>query len=253
MSDQGGASTFTKGLQVLSCFETSQRSFTMAEVSKRTGFDRATTRRLCLSLVETGFLMKVDQNLSLTPRILAIAGGYLSSNDIGLSVQPVLDQFASELKNEISLVVRDGDRAIYVAKSKVAEPRLVFGFTVGSTLPLQHTAIGRMILAQCKPETIEGIMERVPPRKFTENTEMNPQNIRRALEDGARNGFCYVESEFETGAAAIAVPTGLMNGVESGVGVTNSTNKLQDKNERERTLDVLRQTAMSLRRISIFT
>ena len=90
----------------------------MAEISRLTGFDRATTRRLCLSLIETGYLSKSDQNLCLTPKILSVAGGYLEANDIGLSVQPILDQFAGELQGEISLAVRDGNRAVYVAKSK---------------------------------------------------------------------------------------------------------------------------------------
>lgn len=253
MREHAGASTFSKGLRVLSCFETAQRNFSMAEISRLTGFDRATTRRLCLSLVETGFLNKVDQNLSLTPKILAVAGGYLAANDIGISVQPVLDQFSKELRGELSLAVRDGDRAIYVAKSKTSMSRLTFGFTVGSSLPLLHTAVGRMLLARCRPDIVEGILERIEPRKFTEKTELDPQKILAAITRSGHEGYCYLKEEFETGAAAVAVSVGILNGTEAVVGTTNTANKIADATAREEVLDILRQTAMALRRLSIFS
>ncbi len=253
MKERDGASTFFKGLQVLACFETRQRDFTMAELSRLTGFDRASSRRLCLSLVEAGYLNKQEQKLSLTPKILAIAGGYLGANDIGLSAQPILDQFASALRGEISLAVRDGDRAIYVANSKVGTSRVSFGFTVGSTLPLLHTAVGRMILGECSTETIDSILQRVEPQQHTKKTEVDPAVIRNRIEEAGTQGFAYVENEFETGAAAVAVPVGKLNGNEAVVGVTNSINKLKQPEEQERVLDILRQTALAIRRLSIIT
>lgn len=253
MGEHGGASTFSKGLVVLACFEASQRRFTMAEVSKRTGFDRATTRRLCLSLVETGFLNKEEQHLSLTPKILAIAGGYLAANDIGLSVQPLLDQFSNELNGEVSLAVQDGDRAIYVAKSRTTASRLTFGFTVGSALPLLHTAVGRVILSRCEPKALDAIFDRVSPVAHTDKTILLPETIRAEVEAITKQGFAWVKEEFEVGAIAAAVPVGMLNGRIAVVGTTNSLNKFKGPKEQDRALDTLRQTAMALRRLSIFS
>lgn len=253
MRQHGSASTFSKGLQVLACFEASQRSFTMAEISKMTGFDRATTRRLCLSLVETGFLTKGEQGLSLTPKILAIAGGYLAANDIGLSVQPLLDQVSQDLCAEVSLAVRDGDRAIYVAKSRSGVARVTLGFTVGSALPLLHTAVGRMSLGGCAPDIIDGIFERLAPVQYTEKTETDPEKIRADIAQCARQGFCFLQEEFEVGAAAAAVPVGMLNGSAAVVGTTTSLNRFAEPEDLEQTLDILRQAAMSLRRLSIFS
>ncbi|MFT4708661.1 MAG: IclR family pca regulon transcriptional regulator, partial [Ascidiaceihabitans sp.] len=147
MANKDNASTFAKGLSVLSCFETGRRDLTMAEISRITGFDRATTRRLCLTLEDSGYLHKQDRIFQLSPKILAVAGGYLTSNAIGRSVQPILNQLAEEFEGEIALALRDGDRAIYVARSAPSSARVSFGFSVGSTLPLLPTAIGRMLLA----------------------------------------------------------------------------------------------------------
>lgn len=248
-----GASTFTKGLKVLSCFENGLRSFSMADLAKVSGFDRATTRRLCLSLVESGFLQKFRGQLSLSPKVLSLAGAYLAVNDIGLSVQPVLDRFASELGSRISLAILDGDRAIYLAESSSGSVRLSFGFTVGSTLPLLHTSVGRMILAGCSDDEVDDLFDRLSPKPYTESTELDLAVIRNDLSDIAKVGFCFLENEFERGASALAVPVGLMSGRPAVVGITNTINRLSDEQERERSVDILRQTSMALRGLSIFS
>lgn len=143
MSPRDTASTFAKGLAVLSCFEGGRSDLTMADIARLTGFDRATARRLCLTLQSSGYLYKHEKVLRLTPKVLAIAGGYLKAEYIGKTVQPTLDQFAKELDGEIALAVRDGSRAIYVARSAVPSARLSLGLSVGSTLPLLPTAVGR--------------------------------------------------------------------------------------------------------------
>ena len=199
MSTQTGASTFSKGLRVLACFEGGQRNFSMAELAKCTGFDRAATRRLCLSLVEAGYLEKSGQRLSLSPKILSLAGAYLAVNDIGLSVQPVLDRFATELGYQVSFAIRDADRAIYLAESRAGASRLSFGFTVGSTLPLLHTAVGRMILCGCEKEVVDAIFERVIPHRYTDDTQLDLQLIRKQLNEAARQGYCFLQNEFEPG------------------------------------------------------
>jgi IclR family pca regulon transcriptional regulator len=252
MARHESASTFSKGLRLLACFESKQRVYTMAELTRLTGFDRATTRRLCLSLIETGYLSKTDQNLRLTPKILSVAGGYLEANDIGLSVQPLLDQFAGELGSEISLAVRDGGRAIYVAKSKNGAIRPSIGLTVGSTLPLLHTGVGRAILSICDAATIDGVFQTTPPRAYTAKTALDVDTIRARITQATEQGFALVEEEYELGAAGIAVPVGTLTGAEAVVGVTQSVNKLRSTEVHQLTLDILQQTAMSLRRLSIF-
>lgn len=251
MAERDSASTFSKGLRVLACFESGQRGYTMAQIARNTGFDRATTRRLCLSLLETGYLSRNDQHLSLTPKILSVAGGFLAANDIGRSVQPILNQFAGDLGSDISLAVRDGDRAIYIAQSTMKDARISIGFTVGSTLPLLHTSIGRMILAGCTPQELEDVFRQVTPKKYSEQTELDPDVIREEIAGAAKQGFAYVENEFEMGAAALAVPVGTIAGNPAVVGSTNSFNKLRHPDAQDQALDALRRTAFALRRLAI--
>lgn len=247
MTEKNNASTFGKGLKVLSCFETGRRDLTMAEISRLTGFDRATARRLCLTLEDTGYLQKDDRVFRLTPKILAVAGGYLTSNDFGRAVQPILDQFSEELNGEIALAMRDDDRAIYVARSANSSARVSFGFSVGSTLPLLPTAVGQMLLARGLNNDLDTDLSRLSPEKLTEATDMDLVSIRNKIEQAATQGYAFVRNEFEMGAAGIAVPIGSIGASPAVLATTASINQFDKTAEFDRALDVLRRAAMSLR------
>jgi len=220
----------------------------MAEVSRLTGFDRATTRRLCLTLEDNGYLQKEDRALRLSPKILAVAGGYLTANDFGRSVQPILNQFAEEFEGEIALAMRDGDRAIYVALSATSSARISIGFSIGSTLPLLPTAVGQMLLARGLGDELDMDLSRLRPEKFTEATDTDLASIRNKIEQAAARGYAFVRNEFEMGAAGIAVPIGKIDASPAVLATTASVNQFDKAQEFDRALDVLRRAAMSLRR-----
>ena len=247
MSSKDNASTFAKGLAVLDCFAEGHADLTMADVARLTGFDRATARRLCLTLESSGYLARRDKFLHLTPKIVAVAGGYLTAQNIGRLVQPALNQFAEELDSEIALAVRDGTRAVYVARSAVSKARLSLGFSFGSTLPLLPTAVGRMLLARCPIDERNALIDSIPLQKFTETTEMDRGAIREAIQICVEQGYAHCVSEFETGAAGVAVPIPDISEAQAVLATTASVNQLAREGELDRVLDILRRASMSLR------
>jgi IclR family pca regulon transcriptional regulator len=247
MSDNASASTFAKGLAVLDCFADGRTDLTMAEIARITGFDRATARRLCLTLESSGYLSKRDKFLNLTPKVVAVAGGYLTAQGIGRSVQPVLNQFAEELDGEIALAVRDGTRAIYIARSAVASARRSFGFSIGSTLPLLPTAVGRMLLANCPALERDALIKACPLEKYTEATQMNRASIRAAILRCAEQGFALSTAEFEIGASGLAVPIRDISGTQAVLSTSATANQFAQEHEVDRILDILRRAAMGLR------
>jgi IclR family pca regulon transcriptional regulator len=247
MSRSQSASTFAKGLAVLNCFESGRTDLTMADIARLTGFDRATARRLCLTLTDTGYLTKHGKSLELTPKVVSIAGGYFAAHNIGRVVQPVLNQFAEELEGEIALAVRDGTRAVYIARSAVSKARLSFGFSVGSTLPLLPTAVGRMLLAGCTSDLQAKLIAACPLDKFTAQTDMDITSIQQKIQDSATQGFAYTVNEFELGAGGIAVPVPDMSKTQAVLATSASANQLAHHGAIDRMLDILRRAAMNLR------
>ena len=242
-----GASTFAKGLAVLDCLSSGRTDLTMADIARLTGFDRATARRLCLTLESSGYLTKRDKFLHLTPKVVAVAGGYLTAQGIGRSVQPILNQFAEEMEGEIAVAVREGVRAVYIARSAVSTARLSLGFSVGSTLPLLPTAVGRMLLARCPKDLRAELIACSPLEKLTEATELDRNAILAAVEQAAAQGYAHSTDEFEMGAAGLAVPIPDLSGTQAVLATTASVNQFAREGELDRVLDILRRAAMSLR------
>ncbi len=247
MNSRDHASTFAKGLAVLSCFEDGTRDLTMADVAARTGFDRAVARRLCLTLEAEGYLRRYGKFLRLTPKILTLAGGFLSAEGIGRTVQPVLNQFAEDLNGEIALAVLDGTRAVYVARSAVGTARLSLGFSTGSTLPLLPTAVGHMLLAICDENTREEILKTVELKAFTRATERRLDVLRSRIEQTRANGYAYLSEEFESGAAGLAVSVQLSMAVPAVLATSASATFLADQTNCRNALDCLFRAAHSLR------
>ena len=240
------ASTFAKGLAVLTCFESGREDLTMADVSRLTGFDRATARRLCLTLQAQGYLYKQGKFLRLAPKVLAIAGGYLKSEHVGKSIQPVLNHFAERLEGEIALAVRDGTRAVYVARSAVSSARLSLGFSVGSTLPLLPTAVGRMLLASCpEPERSETIAacDMLP---YTPQTKTSRADVEGKIAQAALQGYAHVVEVFEMGAAGVAVPIPDISQTQAVLATTSAAHLMARPAQLEKVLDTLRSAAHSL-------
>lgn len=246
MSNTHIATTFLKGIELLRAFGSESASWTLADLASRSGYDRATTRRLCLTLVAAGLVNQSGRNFALSPRVLTFAGDFLKVNDFGLTVQPVLSQFAEALDGEITFAVLDGNQALYVARSAVGRSRVSLGMTVGSTLPLLPTAIGRMLLATAPPNIVPAVVAALPNERKTSHTETDPGALCAAIAQARDSGHATVREEYENGVCGIAVPVG---GAGHTLGVVGTSFTLAGTASDEAVADsvsLLHQTAARL-------
>ncbi|WP_051284656.1 IclR family transcriptional regulator [Nisaea denitrificans] len=205
IADKDISLTFMKGMEVLEAFEHAATPLTIPELSRSTGINRSVTRRLVLTLVQLGYLLETNRAYTPSPRVLRLASGYLKERQFGRTVQPVMAAYSKRLGDAISLAVRDGADAIYVAYSPGDPALITSGFNIGSRLPLTATAIGRVLLAFSDPAEIEGILAE-PSAAFTTTTKTDPNDIRTDLAAVRARGFAHVTGEYEPGVSSIAVP-----------------------------------------------
>jgi len=247
MTDRDIAATFAKGLSVLECFGTGQHSLTMADIARLTGFDRATTRRLCLTLEHSGYVYRDGKALRLSAKVLVLTGGFLTAQYIGRAIQPTLNQFAEVIEGEIALAVLEGSRALYVARSAVSAARLSLGLSVGSTLPLLPTAVGRMLLAQCESAEMTRILKDCSAAPGSMAHKLDRPTVLADIETTAKRGYAHVEDAFEMGAAGLAVPVPAIAQSHAVLSTTASTLHLSRPGKLETTVDILRQAARHIR------
>lgn len=246
------SSTFVKGMTVLQTFTDSRRLQTFAEIAALTNYDRAAVRRLVLSLVHMGFLDQSGRYFFLTPRVLGLAGNYLQSNKFGRLVQPVLNVFSNRLGSAISLAMVDDDQAIYVAQSTLQNSEVSFGFTVGSYLPLLHTAIGRAHLAFGNLDWADGILKNMQVHLYTSDTIQQHNTLRRKVAEVKSQGYAIVDGEFEPGVVGFAVPIGILGQTCAVVGASIARVEVAGEEKKAFTINMLQQCAVELNHTGLF-
>ena len=142
----------------------------------------------------------------MTPKVMAIAGGFLQSRQYGTLVQPILETYAKDLGTSVSLAVMDNKSALYVAKANADPTRITFGFTVGSRLPLYCTAIGRALLSLLPDARLETVLRDTNFHKITQHTQVAPGEILQEVETTRELGHAVTDGEFEIGVIGCAIP-----------------------------------------------
>lgn len=204
--DRNISSSFAKGLSVLAVFDAATPCMTLAEIARRTNQDRATARRGALTLVQAGYLRQQGRMLSLTPRVLALAGGFLQGNQFGRRVQPVLNQHARKLGAELSLATLDRGRVLLLAQSTTEGSPVTYGFTAGAHIPLAHTSLGRMLMACLPQDEAEALVQEAEIPQHTEQSLLCREAILDQVNQARSKSYCLTDSEFEPGIIGYAVP-----------------------------------------------
>lgn len=228
VQDRDISLTFMKGLTVLRVFDEHRAALSLAEIARQTGLDPATARRLVLTLVKLGYVRKEGRDFSLAPRVLVLAAGFLRGQSFGTRVQPVLNRTATALGLGVSLAIRDEDHALLVAQSTLADSTVTFGLTIGSRLPLLHTAMGRMLLAYAPADEAERLIARAPVEAHTPDTETDRARIADEIAAAGGLGYCVARGQFEAGATGIAVPVGPPGDVRAVLGVSDVNARFPD-------------------------
>ncbi|GGD25368.1 IclR family transcriptional regulator [Sinisalibacter lacisalsi] len=238
--------TFMKGLAVLRVFDEDRAALTLAEIARQTGLDPATARRLVLTLVRLGYVHKQGRTFSLTPRVLVLAAGFLRGQGFGTRVQPVLNRAAAGLGLGVSLALLDEDRALLVAQSTLADSAVTFGFTIGSRLPLLHTAMGRMLLAHAPQAQRQRLIAEAPLTPLTPETETDRARIAAEIASTAAQGYAVARGGFEAGVTGIAVPVGPPDDVRAVLGVSDFHARFEAEGAVLATVSTLRRAAAEL-------
>ncbi len=175
-----------RGLAVVRAFSADTPQMTLSDVARATGLTRAAARRFLLTLVDLHYVHTDGRVFWLSPRVLELAHGYLSSLSLPEVAEPHMERLVAAVRESSSVSVLDEDDVIYVARVPVSRIMTV-SINVGTRLPAHRTSMGRVLLAAggSEPEDAE---------------------LRAKLERVRHDGYAIVDQELEEGLRSIAVP-----------------------------------------------
>lgn len=204
-SDSDLMGGFAKGLSVLEAFGKERERLTIADVSRLTGLDRATSRRCLLTLQRLGYATHDGKNFALTVRVLSLGRAYLATTPLHEQIQPFLDRFAAAIQESCSCSILDDTEIVYIARA--AQRRVMsIGLGVGSRLPAYCASMGRVLLAALSDEEVTSALDRTDIRPLTAKTLTDRAALVAEIVRVRTQGFAIIDEELEIGLRSLAIP-----------------------------------------------
>jgi IclR family transcriptional regulator, pca regulon regulatory protein len=243
----------SKSMAILECFSAERQRLNATQAAERAGMTRAAARRHLLTLQYLGYLEGELGYFWLTPRVLRLAGIYLSSARLPRAVQPTLDRLATDTGQAFSVAVLDAEQIVIVARSGEHRSKssvMPSGIHLGARLPALATSTGRVLLADLLPNDLKRFVQRVPLVAFTPRTIVSKKALIAELVKVKGQGFSEASEEHEFGVRALAVPLRSSSGVAiAALNIVDSSHRAKAESLVTRYLDLLLKASGEIRNL----
>lgn len=214
-SDPAASSEFVqglaRGLKVIRAFDAEHQRMRAIDIAGRTGLNRATVRRLLLTLETLGYVQADDKWFELTPQVLELGFSYLAGSNLSAISRPYLEALSRRTGESTSITVLTGTDILYVGR--VHERSIIrVDITVGSRFPAVATSMGRVLIAAKGEEELQEFMRHAELSPITNRTITDPVEFESEIRRIRRQGWSYVDQEFDLGLRSIAIPVRLSSG-----------------------------------------
>lgn len=201
-----GTESAERVADVLLAFLSFQDTVGVSALARVLSISKAVIHRILQSLVSRGLVEYIPQTREyrLGPGAAAIGARALRQLDIRRLARESLITLRDQTRETTTLTILANDMRSYVDQYESPQ-EIKMTVELGRFYPLYAGASGRAILAFLPEADIDRITDRgLTP--LTEATILNPEELRKRLEQVRTDGYATSRGERESGAGAIAAP-----------------------------------------------
>lgn len=195
-----------RSLQILDTLSEQNRPMSAYELGKATGAPVSTVYRLVDELVEREMLSRRDDGMVwLGPRLMRYGLSYRSSIDLYAEARREMRRLAETIGESVQLCARDGGMMAVIA---MVEGPGHFRVTsdVGTRVPLNWTASGRLLLGHLDDEARIAAFRATARPSTTGTAETNPVILAEQSKKDFDNRLSIQMGQSEFSVACIAAP-----------------------------------------------
>lgn len=146
MTEEARYRALARGLRILEAVADGRGGLTVTELAELTGTDKSSVSRLVATLVDLGFLARLDnRRVVLTGRVLSLAKGFQRQYNLSEIARPYLKELCDVVGETVILTIRQGDYTVSIEQIDPEQPFRMVPH-IGNLAPLHATAAGRAIL-----------------------------------------------------------------------------------------------------------
>ncbi|MEX1077841.1 MAG: IclR family transcriptional regulator C-terminal domain-containing protein [Homoserinimonas sp.] len=204
--------SLARGLAVLRVFDAENAEQTLSEVARNAGIPAAAARRFLRTLEALGYVRADGRKFTLTPKVLELGFGYLSSLSLHDVAKPHLETLSRATGESASVAVLLADEIVYIARVPTRHIMNV-RITIGTRFPAFATSMGRVLLAGLPQRERQLLLSSSELRAFTPTTITDSEELAAEIDRVTVQGWSTVDGELEVGLLSVAVPIRDGNGV----------------------------------------
>jgi IclR family KDG regulon transcriptional repressor len=194
-----------KAFDVLDIFLDHGPELTLEDMSKLSGINKSTTRRIAVMLIQNGCLRQPIKRgkYSLGMRFLDFSGVIKKNNGIIDVAGPILVKISHKMNESMGIALWDGVNAA-LCNFYLADRLLKVVPDEGTKLGMYYSSMGKAILA----ELSEAEQQRYLNAKlaaFTEKTITNREQLKQHLLKIKKEGVAFDDEEYAVGVRGVAV------------------------------------------------
>jgi len=226
MSNQNGTQAVDRAARLLAEVVHSSDPMTFTGLSAATGLAKSTTSRLLLALERNGLVRRDDHGRFL-PGEMFVSFAWRGGAEAGLVAvaQPFLERLGKATGETVNLGVASNGMVDQIAQ--VDSTYLIGGTNwVGLSVPLNCSALGKVLLAYGAAELPPGPLERRTAKSITADAA-----LRTDLAAVRARGYAVTDEELEPGLITVATPVrGYDGNVVAAVSVSAPTTRMSREN-----------------------
>lgn len=197
-------STVDKAISLLELFSVEEPEHGLTEAARRSGFDKATTRRLLVSLARHGFVEQdaVTRQYRLGAGLTRLARIREARFPILQTALPFIREISLETAETVHLAEAVNGTLLTVHVEHPARANRV-NVNVGEYLPLHSTASGIAYLSHARAEVVKAALAK-PLEAFTARTVTDPAGVLAQIDAARARGHSVMDQGFEEGVYSVA-------------------------------------------------
>lgn len=205
VEDRAFVSALGRGMLVLSVFEHEQK-LTHQQICAATGLAKATVSRLIHTLELLDLLKRTeDERYQLAKSLLKLSSSAWSRYNLVDDAMPLLREFARQHQVSVNIGTEVEGEIRYVACCR-SPARLAVNLSVGSSVPIADTAIGRAYYAVLPQSQQQQLINNLSLSTALADRNQATEILALSSQEYAQQGYCLSDGEFSPDILAVAVP-----------------------------------------------
>lgn len=196
-----------RALDILDCFDFQNRDLGLSKISKATGLNMTTAKRLISNLTERGYLRQDPhtKQYQLGIRLFELGGIVFSSFSIHKAAANPMTMLQQETSSTILLGANMDNQLVYIDKRN-GNGMINISSEIGWRRPLHYGMLGMVLMAYQTPEKVNEILETSPLKAHTPFSITDRDAFSLRLEEIREKGYCIEKEEAVEGIIGISAP-----------------------------------------------